>query len=802
MPDFLLHVPQQPPRVLASGSKALRIGRTPDQDIVLDDPLVSRTHARLFWREGGLFVEDLGSKHGTCVNGTRIRAAHPLSPRDEVALGGAILRLEGVFEPEEGWAEETLALPVVALRSWIKSGTDRFPDWREALDLLHGVSLHLLQELPSEVFLEDLLDRLFRFLDASRGAVLLRNEAGELALLNFRTKEKASGAPLSLSPATVEAALERREALLLKEPRTQQPGTGLAPAESVTSTVMAVPLEHSGEVLGLFYFDASRARAPFTEDDLRFVASLGNLAAAKILQLRMAEELRRRQDLERELQAAEAAAKAKSEFLAHMSHEIRTPMNAILGFTHLALKETQTPKAADCLRKIDHSSRSLMIILNDILDVSKMEAGKLALEAIPYRLRPVLEDTLDLFRERAEEKGLELRIAMAEDLPEVLVGDPLRLGQVLINLVSNAVKFTERGAVALDAETLEQADGRALLRVSVRDTGIGLAAAEIGRLFTDFTQADVSTTRRYGGTGLGLAICRRLVDLMGGSIQVASEPGAGSTFSFTAWFPIGIVPVEGSEDLPAKPASRKGGTGRRVLLVEDNALNRELASILLEDAGIQVDMASDGFEALARVEEGSYDAVLMDVEMPGLDGLEATRRIRAAGGRFPIIAMTAHTLAGHRNLCLAAGMNDVLAKPIDPEHFLRMLEAWLVPTGPGGAEGLEGVMDVSRALGLLGGRWDLLKHFLAAFLEDPANPASIREALAAGDRDAAYVRAHNLKGMAGSLAIPAVAEAAGDLETWLQSGESEGWEPLCDRLAEAMACVRVFAGRVLGSTRP
>ena len=796
MSDFLLHVPHQPVRLLAPGSGSLSLGRTPDQDLVLDDPLVSRSHARLFWEGGTLFIEDLGSKHGTSVNGLRIRAAHPLTAGDEVTLGGILLRLDAALQRSGDWAEETLALPVEALRSWLKSGADRFPDWREALDLLHGVSLRMLQEGSSEAFLEDLLDRLFRFLDASRGAVLLRNGTGELALLNFRTKEKASEGPLSLSPATVEAALERREALLLKEPRTQPGGPE---AESVTSTVMAVPLEHSSEVLGLFYFDASRARSPFTEDDLRFVASLGNLAAAKILQLRMAEELRRKQDLERELHAAEAAAKAKSEFLTHMSHEIRTPMNAILGFTHLAMKEAQSAKAAECLRKIDHSSRSLMTILNDILDVSKMEAGKLAMEAIPFALRPVLEDTVDLFRQRAEEKGLALRIDAGEGLPEVLVGDPLRLGQVLINLMSNAVKFTECGWVDLGVETLERSLDRVLLCFSVRDTGIGLAPEALGKLFTEFSQADVSTTRRYGGTGLGLAICRRLVELMGGTIQVASEPGAGSIFSFTAWFPLGRAaearPGAARPDCEPRPET----AGWQVLLVEDNALNQELAQLLLGDAGVRVEVASNGFQALERLAGRSYDAVLMDVEMPGLDGLEATRRIRAKGNPVPIIAMTAHALASHRELCLAAGMDDCLTKPIDPDRLFQVLGTWIKRPVLGEFAGLEAVMDVARALELLDGRRDLLKHFLQAFLEDPANPESICQALADGDRETACVQAHNLKGMAGSLAIPAVADAAGELEAWLRRDEGTGWEPLCEQLKEAMDRFRIPARQVAAS---
>jgi signal transduction histidine kinase/CheY-like chemotaxis protein len=810
VPDLLLHIPLQPPHRFAEGQRELRIGRTPDQDLVIDDPLISRTHARLFWKQGVLYLEDLGSKHGSFLNGARIRSPHPVSTQDELQLGGTGIRLEEIV-PVPGWAEETLALPVANLRSWIKSDTsqERFPDWREALDLLHELSLHMLQDLPSTQFLGDLLDRLFTFLDASRGAVLLPDEVGELTLLASRMKERASGAPLLLSPATVKAALQRREALLLKEPRTQQPGSVYPSAESVTATVMAVPLEHAGEVLGLLYFDASRARLPFTEDDLRFVASLGNLAAAKLLQQRMAAELRRKQDLERKLEAVAAAAKAKSEFLTHMSHEIRTPMNAILGFTHVAMGEAQTVKAADCLRKIDQSGRALVNIINDILDASKLEAGKLELEAVPFQVRDVLQDTRDLFLQRVEEKGLALSLETSQEVPEVLVGDPLRLGQVLINLVDNALKFTECGRVELRVECVSCADARVCLRFSVEDTGIGLAPEQIERLFTNYTQAETSTTRRYGGTGLGLVISKRLVEMMGGAIQIASEPGVGSTFSFTARFPLGSAQAatpHAGHDRTALSAVQDRREWR-ILLVEDNAVNQELGRILLGDAGMQVEVAGSGAEALRMVDEGSYDAVLMDVEMPGMDGWETTRRLRAGHPQLPIIAMTAHAFASHRDQCLAAGMNDCLVKPIDPGRLFEVLGTWIGSKAdsrkvPGSEQdlfaGLEAVMNVQAALDRLDGRADLLKHFLKAFLEDPANAVSIREALVSGDRATACLLIHNLKGMAGSLAIEAVAAAADELETWLRSKESGDWEPRYQPLYEALGRFQNSAQSLLG----
>jgi two-component system sensor histidine kinase/response regulator len=373
------------------------------------------------------------------------------------------------------------------------------------------------------------------------------------------------------------------------------------------------------------------------------------------------------------------------------------------------------------------------------------------------------------------------------------------------------LKFTERGWVELRVTQVERLDAQVCLRFSVQDTGIGLAPDQLGSLFAEYTQAESSTTRRYGGTGLGLAISKRLVEMMGGAIHVVSESGVGSTFAFTAWFPVSSAHVAEKEVLPLPPLSADRG-GWRVLLVEDNALNQALGRTLLGDAGVQVDVASSGPEALERVEERAYDAVLMDVEMPGMDGCETTRRLRASHGQLPIIAMTAHALASHRDQCLEAGMNDFLAKPIDPRLLLEVLDAWIARgrqlTSPEAARiepadafaRLGTVMDVAMALERLDGRKDLLKHFLQAFLEDPANIGSIRGALATGDRELAILHVHNLKGMAGSLAIQPVADAADTLESWLRDDGAGDWEPLCRDLSGALERFRTCAVEAIRAT--
>ncbi|HET9211941.1 MAG TPA: ATP-binding protein [Thermoanaerobaculia bacterium] len=503
-------------------------------------------------------------------------------------------------------------------------------------------------------------------------------------------------------------------------------------------------------------------------------------------------------DLRRQRDRAEEASHSKSEFLANMSHEIRTPLNAVLGMMSLLSETPLSPAQREYVTTARGSGAALLAVINDILDVSKIEAGKLEIETAPFVLRECLEEAIAILTPKAEGKELALRCRVADGVPAAIESDAARLRQILVNLLDNAIKFTPRGEVSLEAEPGPERDGLAEIRFAVRDTGIGIPEDRLERLFKPFSQADSSMSRLYGGTGLGLVICRRLAELLGGRMWVESAPGQGSTFFFTLrGRPALALPSRSTPETAELAGPRLAERlPLRILLAEDNSINQRVGLLLLERMGYAADVAGNGIEVLEALRRQPYDLILMDVQMPGMDGLEAARRIRA---EFPverqprIVALTANVLREQREACLAAGMDDFVQKPVVFAELRAALsrcgglepaaaEPAAAPPPDAGSSPLDAERLASlRQLGESAGK-PLVQGLIETYLaETPRRVARMREAVGRTDAADLIFVAHGLKGISAQLGVVRVAELCDEIE---RMGGDAGLDGAAGLLAE------------------
>lgn len=574
-----------------------------------------------------------------------------------------------------------------------------------------------------------------------------------------------------------------------------------------TVTLMAKPLENLAA--GMKHVQNGRLEkinVSRTGDEIQFVGEVFNetIQALKERDRQIDEHremlearIQQRTDALREaMERALAASQAKSEFLANMSHELRTPMNGILGMLDVVLEGSLHGEQREELETAQRCAHSLLTLLNDILDLSKIESGKMGLERIPFQLKAVVNETIKTHQARARQKRVELTAELSPDLADTVYGDPIRLRQVVSNLLSNAIKFTENGYVKVYLRSVADVkDGKTEFDLVVEDTGVGIPADKLEKIFDKFTQADGSITRRFGGTGLGLTITRRLVEMFGGRIWVESIEGKGSKFFVRLQLEVALKSRHVEADQQSSGGERVSLDGRspQILLVEDNAVNQKVVLAILSKRGFHVEIASNGLEALLAVQKSVFDLVLMDVQMPYMGGIEATRKIREELGlrQLPIVAMTAHAMTGDRERCIAAGMNDYVSKPVNPatlvHTIMRYIDAALEPVVmvapvaaqlPGSGAILEAAplqaIDRGLAARLTDNDSGLFQGMLLLFLQmAPERIEKIQTAVSRDDRAVIEREVRKIRSAAERIAAVSVAESAMRLMDAVQAARQE-----------------------------